>query len=140
MDAIQHLVDEHRKAEELMARLRQSSGDGRADTLDELQHALETHIAIEERFVYPLVREHIGEEEFNGAETEHALAQDGLVQLRALLGQPGFEAALAMLEAGVRHHVEEEEQEIFPALRARCSDELDRLPDPETMESKVSTS
>jgi hypothetical protein len=34
-----------------------------------------------------------------------------------MIGQPGFGAAVAMLQAGIDHHVEEEENEAFPKLR-----------------------
>jgi len=38
-----------------------------------------------------------------------------------LIGQPGFGAAVAMVQAGVEHHVEEEENEAFPKLRESFS-------------------
>ena len=39
-----------------------------------------------------------------------------------MVSQPGFGAAVEMLEGGIGHHVEEEETEMFPALR-RATDE-----------------
>jgi hypothetical protein len=52
------------------------------------------------------------------AATEHGLARDGLAKLDGLVGQPGFGAAVAMVQAGVAHHVNDEETEAFPKLRA----------------------
>ena len=40
-----------------------------------------------------------------------------MAKLHELVGQPGFGAAVAMLKAGIAHHVEEEETEVFPKLR-----------------------
>jgi hypothetical protein len=40
-----------------------------------------------------------------------------MTKLQELIGQPGFGAAVAMLQAGISHHVEEEEDEVFPKLR-----------------------
>jgi hypothetical protein len=34
-----------------------------------------------------------------------------------MVGKPGFGAAVDMVEAGIKHHVEEEETEVFPKLR-----------------------
>jgi hemerythrin-like domain-containing protein len=42
--------------------------------------------------------------------------------------EPGFDGALEMLEAGISHHVKEEEEEVFPKFRKTVdSTELDQL-------------
>jgi len=140
MDILEHLTTEHRKAEALMAQLADSEeGPTREQTLEELREALTTHMAVEERFLYPIVKQAIGEESENEAETEHGLARDGLRKLDELVSEPGFGAAVAMLQAGIGHHVEEEEHEIFPKLRDKASDELRGL-DPEALEAQVKAS
>jgi len=137
MDVIDHLTEEHRKAEALMARLAGTdAGDERDQLVAELTDALSTHMAVEEQFLYPIVTEVIGEETETEAETEHGLARDGLAKLDELRDQPGFGAALDMVKAGIAHHVEEEEHEVFPELREKAADRLAAL-DPEQLEAEV---
>jgi hemerythrin-like domain-containing protein len=85
---------------------------------------------VEERYVYPIVPELIDEESETEAEIEHGLARDGLRQLRSLVDKPGFGAAVAMVTAGIKHHVKEEEHEMFPKLkRSLARDDLAQLGD-----------
>ena len=79
------------------------------------------------------VIDHETEEE---AETEHDLARDGIAKLRELSAAPGFGAAVDMLAAGIKHHVEEEEQEVFPELRQKAGDERAALA-PEQLQAGV---
>jgi len=137
MDVIDHLTQEHRKAEALMEQLKESAaGETRDQLIVELTDALSTHMAVEEQFLYPIVTEVIGEETEAEAETEHGLAREGLAKLDQLRDQPGFGAALDMVKAGIAHHVEEEEQEVFPQLRQKAADRLAEL-DPDQLEAQV---
>jgi iron-sulfur cluster repair protein YtfE (RIC family) len=138
MDVLDHLTQEHRKVEEMLAELASSAPDGeREQTVTELEDALQTHMALEERYVYPLVREHLGAEEFTDATKEHEDARKGLQQVRDLVDQSGFEAALEELAAGIQHHVQEEEGEIFPKLRQQAGPAVEELGDPEKLEAAV---
>ena len=74
---------------------------------------------IEEQDVYPLVARLLGKDEAQEANIEHGLARDGLDKLEDLVDQPGFGAAVAMLTAGIKHHVKEEEHEMFPDLKKK---------------------
>jgi len=140
MDILEHLMEEHRKAESLMQRLADSEeGPERDATLDELEEALRIHMTVEEQYIYPLVNSALDEEKAEEAEVEHALARDGLSNLRELRAAPGFGAAVAMLQGGIGHHVEEEEQEIFPQLREAVGDRLAEL-DPTELEEKAKSS
>jgi iron-sulfur cluster repair protein YtfE (RIC family) len=112
------LKKDHREAEQLLKRLADSNpGTRRRQTLDKLEAALALHMQIEERLVYPLVPELIDREAEVEAEVEHGLARDGLNKLRELVDAPGFGAAVDMVTAGIKHHVKEEEREIFPELK-----------------------
>ena len=75
------------------------------------------HMKIEEELVYPLVEREVGHEEAEEAAIEHNLARNGLKQLHELVDKPGFGAVVDMVTAGIKHHVKEEEQEIFPELK-----------------------
>jgi hemerythrin superfamily protein len=119
MDAalLDQLESEHRQVEELFVALEKADDDEQQRPLvEELSTALTRHMEIEEAEVYPQVA-NIDAEMEQEAENEHALAREGLTALHEMIGQPGFGAALAMLQAGIAHHVEDEEGEVFPALR-----------------------
>jgi len=98
-------------------------GARRAATVKKLTDALSLHMEIEEQRVYPLVEELVDREDAEEANIEHRLAREGLEQLNELVARPGFGAAVAMLTAGIRHHVKEEETEIFPKLKKKLDRE-----------------
>ena len=119
-DPIVLLKKDHREAEAMLKSLAASSpGARRRSTLKKLDGALRLHMAIEERDVYPLVAELLGEKDAQEADVEHGLARDGLDKLQELVDEPGFGAAVAMLTAGIKHHVKEEEHEMFPDLKKK---------------------
>ncbi len=119
-DPIVLLKKDHREAEAMLKTLAASSpGARRKSTLKKLDGALRLHMAIEERDVYPLVARLLGEEDAKEADIEHGLARDGLDKLNQLVDEPGFGAAVAMLTAGIKHHVKEEEHEMFPDLKKK---------------------
>jgi hemerythrin superfamily protein len=114
---LDELEQQHRMTESLLSKLENAEGESEQRSLvDELVTALLEHMMTEETQVYPAVRE-LDERMAEEAEIEHGLARKGLEQLQSLVGQPGFGAAVAMVQAGVEHHVEEEENEVFPKLR-----------------------
>jgi hemerythrin superfamily protein len=137
MDILEHLTEEHREAEQLMHQLLESEpGDKRNRLIEELDEALGTHMLVEERYLYPIVAEMIGDDTEDEAEIEHGLAREGLAKLQELAAEPGFAAAVEMLQAGIGHHVHEEESEIFPQLRERAGAQLAEL-EPDQLEARV---
>ena len=120
-DPIAMLKADHREAAAMLKTLGESEKPSatRRRTTAKLVAALQLHMQIEESLVYPLVAQRVGKEEEVEAEIEHRLARDGLSQLSELVGEPGFGAAVAMVTAGIKHHVKEEETELFPALKAK---------------------
>ena len=119
-DPVVLLKKDHREAATMLKTLADSKpGARRRSTVSKLVGALSLHMKIEESRVYPLVAELVGREEEQEAEIEHGLARDGLAKLQELVDEPGFGAVVAMLTAGIRHHVKEEEQEIFPELKKK---------------------
>ena len=123
-DPIVLLKEDHKEAKALLKQLEKSSpGKRRAATVQKLDAALRLHMRIEEDLIYPLVVELVGDEEAEEAGVEHTLARRGLVKLAELDDEPGFGAAVAMLTAGISHHVKEEEQEVFPKLKKQLDRE-----------------
>ena len=92
-------------------------GSRRRSTVEKLTAALTLHMEFEEQRIYPLVAQEIDEESAEEASIEHELAREGLAEVNRLVDEPGFGAAVAMLTAGIKHHVKEEEGEMFPSLK-----------------------
>lgn len=124
-DPVAMLCAEHREAEELIGRLEHSKSPGprRREIVDRLRAALVVHMEAEEKVFYPAVAGVVGSSQVEEANTEHDLLRDGLRRLEELLEEDGFGAAVGMLKAGMQHHVEEEEQEMFPTVRHQLGDE-----------------
>jgi len=130
-DPVAILKRDHREVAQMLKILDSSKpGARRRQTVEKLTAALELHMEIEEHDIYPVVQRVIGKEEAEEAGIEHSLTREGLSDLQRLVDKPGFGAAVAMLTAGIRHHVKEEEQEVFPELKRKISrDELLELGD-----------
>jgi hemerythrin-like domain-containing protein len=128
-DPIAILKRDHREVAAMLKELDSSKpGVKRRKTTDQLVTSLTKHMKIEEGLVYPLIAERVGAEEEHEAEIEHGLARDGLSKLTELVDEPGFGAAVAMVTAGIKHHVKEEETEVFPKLKVHLDrDELVEL-------------
>lgn len=137
MDVLDHLIEEHRKTEDMLRRLADSDpGAERERVVSELDEALTLHMKVEEMFLYPLIAEAVGDEAREEADVEHALAREGLASLKERSGGAGFGAAVDMLTAGIEHHVEEEESELFPKLRQRAAQEFAGT-DPDELEEQA---
>jgi hemerythrin-like domain-containing protein len=113
------LQADHRRVEQLFARIAAADADHRAPLVEELIGALRVHMELEEVHVYPILGKQVDERMAAESEVEHELARDALAQLEELApDEPGFDGAMTMLMAGIEHHVAEEETEAFPALVA----------------------
>jgi hypothetical protein len=117
-DVVSLIRKDHRELEELFARLMAGDGD-RQRTLDEITARLEAHSRAEELEVYPvLALADPGEEdEVEHAHHEHHEAEYRLRMARNLVVSPHFGEAFSAFVAAVKHHVEEEENEVLPALQ-----------------------
>ena len=138
MDVLGHLVDEHRKVEAMLAQLEaSSSADERRSLLADLGDSLATHMAVEEERVYPIVDEKLGSDKAREAQKEHDTARDDMAAMVSNIDSDRFKAALAKFKEGISHHVEEEEDQIFPQLRQKAGDEIAALGDAHDIEDEV---
>jgi hemerythrin-like domain-containing protein len=123
-DPVAMLKQDHKDVSAMLKTLADSRpGARRRSTVDKLTAALTVHMEFEEQWIYPIVSEEIDEESAEEATTEHELAREGLAEVNRLVDEPGFGAAVAMLTAGIRHHVKEEEGEMFPSLKQQLDRE-----------------
>ena len=87
---------------------------------------LSVHSACEEASIYPFMRRHIpnGEELVQHAIKEHLGIKQDLYRLDQMsLGDAGYDETLHKCIKDTAHHVKEEEGELLPTLKAKCSAE-----------------
>ena len=80
---------------------------------------LTVHAQIEEEIFYPAARDILDEEELiDEAVVEHASAKDLIAQLAEMSPDDDlYDAKIKVLGELIEHHVEEEEDEMFPKLK-----------------------
>jgi hemerythrin superfamily protein len=128
MKATQLLKKQHREVEKLFATaLRTEDPKTRQNAMQGIVRALEHHTEIEEKVFYPAVRE-LGtkkaEEMIGEAYEEHHVVKLVLAELPKLEpGAENFESKMTVLKELVEHHVEEEEEEMFPMAERRLGQE-----------------
>ncbi|MDP9796718.1 hemerythrin superfamily protein [Catenuloplanes nepalensis] len=129
MDAVEAIKQDHQRMEGVFARLEAGGGDRRA-LLSEVENRLEAHSLAEEQEVYPAIKKAAPDEadEVDHGYDEHAEAESLLHKAQSMVDSPDFDDALREFLEAVRHHVNEEESELLPALAEAVDDaELERL-------------
>ena len=131
-DALSLLRADHAKVVELFEQFEQMKDDVDEQEKDALVARicgeLIVHTAIEEEILYAEAREAIDDDDLlDEAAVEHASAKDLIAQLGEM--EPGdelYDAKVTVLGEYVKHHVGEEENELFPALE-KAGIDLDLL-------------
>jgi hemerythrin-like domain-containing protein len=121
------LKQDHREVEQLFKRF-EKTGDGahaaKRALVAAMIEALSVHAEIEELVFYPAARESVPKSESDVLEAleEHHVVKVVLRELEDL--DPTverFDAKVTVMMELVRHHVKEEEGELFPEVRGRMS-------------------
>jgi hemerythrin-like domain-containing protein len=138
MDAFSLLKEDHRKVEELFSQLESASGGAaKMRVFEQIKTELELHTHIEETIFYPALEEPKQTHDLTlEAYEEHDVVKKLLQELsRAKSPNEEWEAKAKVLQENVEHHVEEEENELFPkASKALGAEEIETLG--EQMESE----
>ncbi|HEX7811364.1 MAG TPA: hemerythrin domain-containing protein [Burkholderiales bacterium] len=126
--AIDILTADHRKVSEIFAQYEKTRDDDLARKQELATTActeLTIHAQIEEELFYPALRDVLSAEELiNEAEVEHGSIKKLIAALESSTPEDRlYDANLKVLSEYVKHHVEEEQDEIFP--KARRAKELD---------------
>jgi hemerythrin superfamily protein len=124
-DVIEVLEHDHREVEQMFQELESLRGAAtdeararRKDLAEQVTIELVRHSVAEEVLVYPKVEREVDAEQAEHARKEHAEAEETLARLEKLdADDPSFDDELATLMAEIRHHIEEEEGEMFAHMR-----------------------
>jgi hemerythrin-like domain-containing protein len=122
-DAIAVLKQDHREVEQLFRRFEKAGDDAAGDKrelVDSMIEELSRHAEIEELVFYPAVRSEVDGAESDVLEAleEHHVVKLVLRELEDLdPSDERFDAKVTVMMESVRHHVKEEEQELFPETR-----------------------
>ncbi|XXX75227.1 hemerythrin domain-containing protein [Sorangium sp. So ce134] len=115
MKATSLLEKQHRRVESLFKQLESGKSEP-ALLLAELANELAAHMAIEQESFYPAVRQ-IKENLILESYEEHAIAELALKRLLSTDPEDvSFKARVTTLKELIEHHVEEEEEELFPKV------------------------
>lgn len=121
MDALELIAADHQRVEDLFTRYEKSTDTkDKTDIAHEVIHELAVHGEVEELVFYPRLRDAVpdGTDLADEAIHEHVEMKETLNKLDSMTAEdPEFDGTMRELMAEVRHHVEEEENDIFPKIR-----------------------
>jgi hemerythrin superfamily protein len=127
-NAIAVLTADHDRVLELFDRFSRLKGNGpqKAHMVERICDELELHTRVEEELFYPSAREVIADADLmDEAVVEHDSAKALIEQLRAMKpGDNRYDAIVTVLGEYVKHHVREEQDTMFPKVRASDLDLL----------------
>jgi hemerythrin-like domain-containing protein len=121
-DAIALLKQDHRAVEALFKQFERSDDESeQAELATRVCNMLKVHTQIEEELFYPEAKDSLDEEDDEmvyEAEVEHGTAKELIAKLEGMTpDDEHFKATFTVLSEYVKHHVKEEETELFPSLR-----------------------
>jgi hemerythrin-like domain-containing protein len=128
-DAITLLMADHKKVKKLFRQFNKligktSNNKKKASIVDQACFELTIHTQIEEELFYPAVEKILAKQALlDEAEVEHASAKYLIAQLKKM--KPGddlYDAKFTVLGEYVKHHIKEEENEMFPKVEKSTLD------------------
>ena len=133
-DVITFLTHQHNEVEDLFTQLEkmeEGTSDEARRLAEQVVISLVKHSVAEEIYLYPAVRENVpgGNEIADHEVYEHDEAEQIMKRLESLKpADTDFWPTMRELMREIRHHLEEEENELFPRLRQACSQQqLEKL-------------
>jgi hemerythrin superfamily protein len=122
LDALALLKGDHQEVAALLEDFDEAEEDDKQDIAADICRALTVHAQIEEEIFYPAAREVLADDDLelvNEADVEHGAVKQLIAQLEDLDGSDDhFDAMVTVLGEYVKHHVREEENELFPRIEA----------------------
>ena len=125
-DAVAMLRADHKKVSELFEEFEASRASAKKKALvAQICDELTIHSELEEEIFYPAVKAALGDDELvPEATVEHASIKDLISQVQGSEPDgPEYDAKVKVMSEYVKHHVKEEQNEMFP--KAQKSSKLD---------------
>ena len=118
--AFELLEQDHREVEEWFAEFDElnEDDDQKAKLAGKICLALKVHAQMEEEIFYPQARETTKDNDLiDEAVVEHATVKKLIAEIEAMeVGEELYDAKMRVLGEMVKHHIKEEEEELFPEL------------------------
>ena len=113
---VEMLKEDHAKVKGLFEEFESADGQEQAEIAATAIFELEIHAELEEKLIYPAIREAIDDSDMmNEAVEEHHLVHVLIKELKKLKPKDEkFHAKFSVLSELVKHHIEEEEGEMLP--------------------------
>lgn len=130
-NALELLKGDHKEVDEMFTQYDETK-DGASDAekeslVNRICDALTVHAQIEEEIFYPAARRALddveGKDLLDEAAVEHQTLKDLIERLEAApTDDPLYDAGVKVLNEYVKHHVKEEENELFPKVKSSDMD------------------
>jgi hemerythrin-like domain-containing protein len=119
MDVLEFLTDEHDEAKAVFKKLEKAEGAEAGKLFDQLKSMLSLHEELEETYFYPQLKKEEAARDMilEGYQEHHVM--DVLIDEISKLKPSAEEWApkIKVLQENTEHHIEEEEDELFPKVR-----------------------
>jgi hemerythrin superfamily protein len=121
-NAIEMLKSEHQEVTSLFEGFAAAGPAERQALAGEICQKLTVHAQLEEEILYPAAKVALEADDLDlvqEAQVEHASAEELIAKIEAMeVGDDSYKATVTVLAEYVKHHVQEEEDELFPLLEA----------------------
>jgi hypothetical protein len=117
--AITLLKHDHREVQEFFEEYEELDNNrAKAELARKICNTLKVHTQIEEEILYPAARKATGDNDLlDEALVEHAGAKHLIGEIEAMeVGDDLYDAKITVLGEQIKHHVKEEEEELFPEI------------------------
>jgi iron-sulfur cluster repair protein YtfE (RIC family) len=119
MDVLEFLTDEHDEAKAVFKKLEKAEGAEASRLFDRLKSMLSLHEELEETYFYPQLKQEETAKELilEGYQEHHVMDVliDEISKLKPSAEE--WEPKIKVLQENTEHHIEEEEDELFPKVR-----------------------
>jgi hemerythrin-like domain-containing protein len=130
MNPLTLLRKDHREVKDLLKQASDADTAQKQKLFEQIKSELQVHEAIEEEIFYPALKEHPKTKELAlEAYEEHHVVDQVMSELDALSpDDESWEAKFSVMEENLKHHINEEEREMFEqAEKVFSDDELEQL-------------